>query len=198
MSTKIVQIITLVTLIFFNTSQVALAQSATPPSFPSCTNPTGTVKVSYPSGTHGIPGNSGTFSGSDTVYDLGSGNHIQCFCAEDGNGIQTNWWNVNSLTEEEINILLSQGWTYIPTGSVWGLEDDPYLVQNANYSCRGGTNGSSSDNGGGGGGGGVAGTSTSIGSVLGLAATGVILPLYLFGSLGFISLSLGLYLLKRR
>ncbi|MBI2611523.1 hypothetical protein HYW54_02130 [Candidatus Gottesmanbacteria bacterium] len=195
MSRKIIQSLTIAIAFLFSVHSVVLAQT-TPPSFPSCTNPTGTVKVSYPSGTHGIPGNTSSFSGSDTVYDLGSGNHVQCFCAEDGNGIQTNWWNVNSLTGQEIDILLSQGWTFIPTGVVWGLEDDPYLVQNANYSCSGGTNGSTSDNGSGGGT--VAGTSTSIGSVLGLAATGGILPIFILGSLGFISLSLGLYLKKEK
>lgn len=194
---KIIYSLTIAVAFLFSAPSFVLAQT-TPPSFPSCTNPSGTVKVSYPSGTHGIPGVSSSFSGSDTVYDLGSGNHIQCFCADNGQGIQTNWWNVNSLTKEEIDILTAQGWTFIPTGSVWGLEDDPYLVQNTNYSCRGKTNGTSDNGNGGGGTGSVAQASESVGSVLGLAATGDALPMYIFATLGFISLSLGLYFRKEK
>lgn len=194
---KIFSSIAIALVVFFGCRPGVLAQTIAP-SFPACANPSGTVRVSYPSGTHGIVGSQNAFSGADTVYDIGNGNHVQCFCADDGSGIQTNWWNVSSLSQEEIDILLTQGWTYIPNGAVWGLEEAPFLVQNNNYSCRGGggsTNGSSTSSGGGGGS--VAGASNSVGSVLGLAATGGVIPMYFFGSLGTVSLALG-FLLRRK
>lgn len=125
----------------------ALSESLVP-NFPSCTSPTGTLKVSYPDGTHGIVGNTGTFVGSDAVYIIGDSNLTQCFCAAGGSGIQTNWWKVGSLSLDQIKALQADGWIYVPTGSPWGLEDSAYFAKNISYSCNGGNNGGG--NGGGG------------------------------------------------
>src|SRR5438105_1101896 len=80
------------------------------PQFPSCANPQGTLKVNYDSGTHGIAGKTDSFSGKDSVYTISPEALTQCFCSTNGQGIQTNWWKVSSLTESEINLLKSQGW----------------------------------------------------------------------------------------
>lgn len=134
------------------------------PNFTSCVNPQGEVKVNYETGIHGIAGNSGSFQGKDTVYTLSGDALTQCFCAVDGKGVQTNWWKVSSLTEQEIETLKSQGWVYIPNGALWGLENAPYLALNSDFSCK-----SSS----GGGSGSVLGTAANgVSQVLGLASTG--------------------------
>ena len=68
----------------------AAAFAETP--FPGCPNPGGTLKVSYVTGQHGIPGDYSTYTGSDSVYILSENQVVQCFCAESGtSGIQTNW-----------------------------------------------------------------------------------------------------------
>lgn len=105
------------------------------PVFPSCSNPQGTLKVSYDSGTHFIVGGSGQ-SGSDAVYLTSDTTLIQCFCANSGSGIQTDWWQAGSLSQSDIDQLVKLGWFYIPTGSNWGLEDTPYLARNENYTCK--------------------------------------------------------------
>lgn len=110
------------------------------PDFPACSSPNGTLKVNYVSGTHGIVGN-GSFVGSDAVYIVGDSNLIQCFCAADSSGIQTNWWKVGSLDSEQIKQLQDQGWIYVPTGLAWGLDDVPYFARNIAYSCGGGSTG---------------------------------------------------------
>ena len=99
------------------------------PNFPSCSSPTGTLKVNYTEGTHGIAGN-GSFVGSDAVYIVGDSNLIQCFCAANNSGIQTNWWKVGSLTPSQISALQEDSWIYIPTGSEWGLDDTAYFAKN--------------------------------------------------------------------
>lgn len=171
----------------------------TSPSFPACSNPQGSVKVSYSSGTHGIVGDSKDYTGSDTVYKLNDDTLTQCFCSNDGSGVQTNWWKVTSLTESEIQALKNLGWFFVPNGSLWGLDDAPYMAQNSSYACKGASAGSggsnsSSDSGQGGvGGGSVLGAV----DVLGLASTGNISLLYsLFGT-GIISLLLGFALRKK-
>jgi len=113
----------------------ASAQQVSAPNFPSCDNPQGNLRVSYTSGTHGIPGNSGVFIGSDSVYDVSSQALIQCFCPEQGSGIQTNWWKIPALSQDEIDSFVKQGWIYVPTGSVWGLDDAAYLAKNLTISC---------------------------------------------------------------
>lgn len=118
---------------FFAVEAIAIER----PLFPSCTNPSGTIKVSYDSGIHGIVGDASVHQGRDTVYTVGEGTFSQCFCAQDGtNGIQTNWWKVSSLTQDEIQILKNEGWYLIPNGALWGLDEAPYMAQNANYACR--------------------------------------------------------------
>ncbi len=146
------------------------------PSFPACASPQGTVKVSYPSGTHGIVGDPKNYTGSDTVYTLTDTTLLQCFCAQDGSGIQTNWWKVSSMSQEEVDELVSEGWIYVPNGSVWGLDESAYLVKNNQYSCKGGTGGGGSsgsgDSGSSSGGTGGGSVSSTVGQVLGLATTG--------------------------
>lgn len=190
------------------------------PNFPSCSNPQGTIKVQYNDGTHGIVGDTSSYSGSDTVYQLDSGNLSQCFCSTNGQGIQTNWWKDSSLTEEERQILINSGWIYIPNGALWGLEETAYFAKNANYSCSGnGGNGGSGGSGGDGGDGRsdglgcashdcsgnattssegqVLGLSTSIGEVLGLASTGGNFLPFILAIIGALSLATGFLLSKK-
>lgn len=156
------------------------------PFFPSCLSPQGEVRVYYPDGTHGIVGSSDSYVGSDAVYTLTDDTIEQCFCSTDGVGIQTNWWKASSLSDEQVEVLKNEGWYYIPDGSLWGLDESPYVAQNTRYSClstpkpsssstsssstsssssnSNSNSSSSSDN--------NNSSSSSEGSVLGLAATG--------------------------
>src|SRR3989338_10196982 len=144
--------------------------AVTPPEFPSCVNPQGTVRVSYSSGTHGVPGVTTSYQGSDTVYNISENALAQCLCTIDGEGIQTNWWKVPQLSSDEIENFKTQGWIFVPDGSVWGLDPAAYLAKNSNFACRstGGSNSSSSSVGG----------VSSIGDILALAATGNIMVIY--------------------
>lgn len=151
------------------------------PNFPACSNPQGTLIVSYDSGTHGVVGGN-SYTGSDKVYKIDKNSLVQCLCTADGKGIQTNWWKASSLDETKITTLKSEGWIYIPTGSVWGLDQDAYLAKNIGYSCI-------SDSGTGGG---------SIGQVLGLAFTGNIRVIYLIFILGLLFLIYGQILHRAR
>lgn len=187
------KIIVLSSLFYLLVSTATPAFAVTKPSFPACANPQGTTKVSYADGTHGIVGSTATYTGKDAVYTLSDDTVTQCFCSADGVGIQTNWWKASSLTEEEINILKSEGWFYIPAGNLWGLDQAPYVAQNISYSCLPGSssssssssnNSSSQDNGTGGG--------DPEGSVLGLAATGNIATVYAAFILATTFLFLGL------
>lgn len=160
------------------------AYAITIPPFTDCVAPSGTVKASYDNGTHGIVGNSGIFTGSDKVYTISDKSLTQCFCPNNGDGIQTNWFKVSNLTENEIDSLKNQGWILVLDGSIWGLEKAPYLAKNHSFNCKGGVGGTeisktySIDYGDGTGG----------GEILGLATTGTaknILALTMLG-LGFI------------
>ena len=146
MSKKTTILTAVISILFFFTHLTVVTPvfAVDVPSFAVCTNPQGTVKVSYPSGTHGIPGRTDTFNGSDTVYQLTNDTLVQCFCAVDGRGIQTNWWNVSSLTQQEIDTLKNQGWIFIPNGALWGLDEAEYLAINSDYSCQGSTSSSNS------------------------------------------------------
>lgn len=157
-------------------------------SFPLCSSPSGTLLASYDSGTHGIVGSSSVYTGSDRVYQVSEGQITQCFCSSDGQGIQTNWWKSSSLTQEQVQTLIDQGWYYIPNGDLWGLTVDPYLAKNISYSCLSTTtttttttssSGSSSSDSGG-------------GEVLGLAATGNIASLLLVFASSLALIGLGL------
>lgn len=117
---------------------MATPVSAETPSFPLCTNPQGAVIANYDTGSHAIAGQLNLQDGKDTVYAVDSLNQVtQCYCPPtDLNGIQTNWLDAATISEEEKQQLLSNGWVYIPNGSSWGLANDPYLAQNINYTCN--------------------------------------------------------------
>ena len=157
-------------IVIFLSALVGKADAATIPSFPACANPQGTIRVNYDNGTHGVAGDSNSYSGKDTVYTLSENTLTQCLCPASGSGVQTNWWKASSLNENEINVLISEGWVLIPNGSAWGLDNAPYLAKNSNYSCTSTNTGSS---------GGVSESksilATSTQAVLSLATTGNIL-----------------------
>lgn len=123
--------------IFFFTLSVGKVVAISAPSFPSCENPSGTLRVSYENGIHGIAGQSAEYRGSDKVYTLSESQVLQCFCPADANGIQTDWWKADQLSQDDIDALLSSGWVYIPNGALWGLDPDPYLARNSSFSCGG-------------------------------------------------------------
>lgn len=161
------------------------------PSFPACVNPQGTVKASYDSGTHGIVGSSAEYNGSDKVYQLDQNGLVQCFCADNGQGIQTNWMKAAGFSDADIQVLKNQGWIYVPTGAIWGLEDTPYLAKNTDYACNGDAGGSSGSSSGssGGTGGSVLGAATS--AVAGLASTGNILFTFGMSTVGLVLFIVG-------
>lgn len=121
----------LLTLAFFAEGKEVLAQST---DFTSCLTPQGNVNAHYSDGSHGIIGQ-GSKDGADTVYSLSNENAMQCFCGSDNQGIQTNWLNAGNLTQDEIKIYQNNGWIFVPSGTPWGLSENPYLAQNLNYSC---------------------------------------------------------------
>ncbi|MBU0569257.1 hypothetical protein KKB40_00555 [Patescibacteria group bacterium] len=179
--------------IFLQSLTFVKAQVATP-DFPTCSNPTGTLKVFYEDGIHGIVGNTFQFSGSDSVYSVDELTLIQCFCSEDGSGIQTNWWKINSLTQDEINTLKNLGWVFVPSGSVWGLDDASYMAKNTDYACGGSTSSSDDNSNNDESSGEVLGTSTSSdqgGEVLGLATTGNVSVLYILLITGLLFIASG-------
>ncbi len=154
--------------------------AVTVPTFPSCLNPQGTLKVSYTDGTHGVPGDTKTFTGTDSVYRLTDSTLIQCLCPKDGNGVQTNWWKVGNLSQEDIDSLKNDRWNFVANGSVWGLDNDPYVTKNLSYTCIGGIGGVSARR--------------KVGDVLGLASTGNIASVYFYLISGVTLLVLGLNL----
>lgn len=127
--------------LFATTSSQTFA--VTPPDFPACSSQIGAPKIaSYTNGVHGIPGDTKTYTGSDTVYAIdGTNKVLQCFCAENGIGIQTTWWKASSLSDAEIKVLVSQGWNHIVNGSAWGLANEPYIAKNSEYACSRGMGG---------------------------------------------------------
>ncbi len=187
--------------LFLATLSPALAVST--PTFPSCANPQGQIKVTYSDGTHGIAGSTSTYTGRDAVYTLSDDTVTQCFCSTDGQGIQTNWWKASSLSDEEINILKADGWIYIPAGNLWGLAEAPYVAKNINYSClsggssNGGSTSSSSNNSSGSVLGDGIGGGDPEGDVLGLAATGDAILVYGSFAIGIVLLWLGIKRLTR-
>lgn len=115
--------------------------SVTPPSFPGCPNPGGTLKVHYDSGQHGIV-SQGEQSGTDSVYITGESTLVQCFCPDSNNsGVQTNWWQVDELSQADIDYFKSLGWVFIPDGSAWGLNSVFYFAYNTSFSCGSGGGG---------------------------------------------------------
>jgi hypothetical protein len=162
-----------ISIVVFLSAIAGSANAATTPTFPVCANPGGTVKSSYDSGVHGVPGDSNTYTGKDTVYIISENTLVQCLCPLNGNGIQTNWWKVSGLSQEEINVLVNEGWISVPNGSAWGLDNAPYLAKNSSYSCSSSGTGGSSDN-------------KSNGSTNGSSVTKDILSLASTGNSGFI------------
>lgn len=175
------------------------------PTFPSCLNPQGTIKVNYNNGNHGVPGDTSSYSGIDTVYYLTEDTLTQCLCPENGNAIQTNWWKIDQLSEKEIKEFTGQGWIYVPDGSAWGLDESTYLAQNIKYSCVGGKGGSSNGNSSthnssssntssGSQSSGQANGASTGGNILGLASTGNIMSIYIFIIFGISLLLSGIYI----
>ncbi len=169
-------------LMIHTSGHISPVYALTIPSFTSCTNPQGSIRADHPTGTHGIAGETATYSGKDTVYTLTGNTLTQCFCSTSGDGIQTNWWKASSLSSIEISILEREGWISIPNGALWGLDEGAYLAKNTAYACGDRVGGASASN---------------SGHVLGLAATGNIqlLLFFLFG--GFFFLVLALFLKRR-
>lgn len=171
------------------------------PSFPSCLNPQGTVIASYAEGTHGIVGYSTAYSGSDKVYKVTDSTVLQCFCADDGNGIQTNWFKASELSEDEMKSLEAQGWTYIPSGTPWGLDQGPYFAKNSFFNCKARVDGSSSSTGGGSSSSSSSSSSSTgggsndiAGKVLGLAFTGSSEYIFNMWLYGLVALTFGVWL----
>ena len=204
MTTK--QIVSIVTTFVFTAivlvSPITAKAQLSYPNFPSCLNPSGTVKVINDSGSHGVPGDTSNYTGKDIVYTNSDGNYTQCLCTSNGDGIQTNWWKTGSITEEETNTLKADGWLYIPDGSLWGLEKDSYMAKNSKYACTsntesgGGSSNNSSSNSSSSNGS-VQGTSTTrFGQVLGLATTGTLPAVIGYITLGAIALIISRRLTK--
>lgn len=156
--------------------------AVTTPNFPSCASPQGVIQIKHTSGSHGVAGDPSTYAGEDTVYRLSNDTLKQCLCTDDGEGIQTNWWKVTSLTDDQIEILKREGWFYVPNGALWGLENAPYMAKHAEYGCLGHRTGSTI----------VLSASEKLGSAV-LAATGGLTLFYIFTSLGILLLSISLY-----
>jgi len=136
MKSRLLLIAFIFTAVFTSSVAYAQEQRIAIPSFPSCVTPQGTQKVFYPTGVHGIPGSTNTYTGSDTVYVLSEETLSQCFCAINGKGIQSNWWRVSSLGLNQIDELVGLGWVFVPDGTAWGLQEAPYLVKNEAYECK--------------------------------------------------------------
>lgn len=215
------------TSILAGASAVIFAFSANPvlavtaPSFFSCLNAQTTPVIANQSGIHGVAGNTSTFTGSDSVYpgqplsaneDISSASTVvQCLCPDNGQGIQTNWWKVSELSDEDVKVLESQGWIYIPDGSAWGLDAQPYLAQNTNFSCSNqgntgvsnggnGSGNSNSNNSNSGNNSAPVNASSPVQAVLGaftqLASTGNIIFLYELFTIGIITTGTAIILRK--
>lgn len=116
---------------------VSPVSAYTIPSFSSCSAPSGSLMVSYSSGSHWIPVESFLREGSDSVYSLTDNTNLQCYCDLSGNGIQTEWWKISDLSQGDKDTLVSQGWIYVGNGADFGLSAAPYLARNSNYTCAG-------------------------------------------------------------
>ncbi len=193
-------------LVLLGSNSVVLANTNIP-DFSVCANPSGSIVADYPDGTHGIAGEVGDYVGSDKVYKLEDGNNMQCFCPEDGEGIQTNWLKVTD-EETDVDYYKNLGWVYIPNGALWGLDQGPYFAQNTRYLCKSdngssdssssSSSSSSGDLSSGSGGPGLPGeVSNWLANILSLASTGNNELFYSVGILGVISIALGVYLKKK-
>lgn len=107
----------------------------TPPGFTTCLNPQGSVLANWSTGTHGIAGDTHFHTGVDTVYKVSNIAVTQCFCADNAQGVQTNWWKIPEMDQVTIASFTNQGWIFIPAGDLWGLDPASYLAQNSSYTC---------------------------------------------------------------
>ncbi len=108
------------------------------PTYPSCLDAQGQIKVVHYNGKHGIPGDSKEYYGTDQVNILSNSTLVQCYCPDKGSeGVQTNWWQADDMSESEIETLIKMGWVYIPNGKAWGLNEGAYLAKNTPYACKG-------------------------------------------------------------
>jgi len=116
-----------------STASIAAAWYA--PEFPSCTSFSTNGDWSTGVGNHHIPGQEATIFGKDDVYYVQNGNFVQCLCPPNGQGVQTNWWNISGMGQSEIdNKWKPAGW-YHEQGSNWNLMNYPYLAKNTSYQC---------------------------------------------------------------
>lgn len=182
---KITISLILVTLVFISLGKTAFATDA--PSFPSCLNPQGTLKVKYDNGTHGIVGDTGTYNGRDEVYSVSDNTLVQCFCPDNGDAIQTNWWKTDDFSVDEIKKYQSLGWKFVPNGEQWGLSDSQYMAWNFTYSCHNSSNNSNNSN--------SSSNSNSnelgVSQVLALASTGNIVFIYGVAAFGLALIAAG-------
>lgn len=125
----------LATLFVFIATPVVASGSAF--DFGSCINPQVTASQVNKGDRFGIVGTTKLYSGTDAIYNLSNGNVLQCLCQKNGKGIQTNWLRVGKMAKNDIEKYKNSGWTYIITGSTWGLKDEPYLAKNIEYTCKG-------------------------------------------------------------
>lgn len=190
---KYASIVTIIAIFVYLVFSTAEAMAVSPADFPACSNPQGSVLADYSTGTHGIVGNAGTFTGSDKVYKVNEEKVTQCFCPLDGNGIQTNWIKTTGLTQDEIKIHERDGWIFIATGKAWGLDDASYLAKNHNYAC-GSSNGSSGSSQSGGGSGSSNGIVEASTAVLGLAGTGNTITLLSLASTSLVAFALSFFI----
>lgn len=189
MKNKILSLLFLSIIAVIMASKPAFAD--TTPGFPSCLNPQGTIIAQYMSGIHGIAGQSETYTGKDTVYKISNEAVMQCFCDDNGQGIQTNWWRISNLNDADIEAFKSTGWIWIPSGDAWGLDSVPYLAQNSSYTCGNSNQGTTTSS--------TSGPVESIALTANtitnqLASTGNIIIIYTFLSIGIILFLTGLFL----
>lgn len=124
--------------LFFLQTFVKPAFALTEPPVFSCKTPVGDVIADFNEGTHGIAGDSATYTGSDKVYRIDNDHVLQCFCPTDSNeGIQSNWAKLADTSESSISYFQKLGWSYVPNGLAWGLDDAAYIVKNEYYGCHG-------------------------------------------------------------
>lgn len=138
---QVAKLLAVLSLLVFFSIKPAFAQNIpiNPPQA-TCITPTGEKIVTHLDGIHGVVGNLAAFTGRDEVFALGNDDALQCFCATNGNGVETIWWSsFGGLTQDQIDSLIAQGWIFVPDGSAWGLAAKPYLAKNTNYLCPGST-----------------------------------------------------------
>lgn len=131
MTKKTFTILPIATTLFLSVALPVYANTI--PQFGSCLNPQWTKIQENVGSLHGVVG-VGSFTGTDSIYSA-NGNIMQCLCADNGNGYQTNWLKASNLSNNQIDELRAQGWVYIPYGDDWGLEKTAYVAKNVDYTC---------------------------------------------------------------